>query len=39
MHAIGFPGALASAAKIDSRCRFEDANDHLSKSNRKQKPI
>lgn len=27
MQAIGFPGAFASAAKIASRCRFEDADD------------
>ena len=27
MQAIGFPGAFASAAKIASRCGFEDADD------------
>ena len=27
MQVFGFPGAFASAAKIASRCRFEDADD------------
>ena len=27
MQVFGFPGAFASAAKIASRCRIEDADD------------